>query len=265
MIARRIWSAWSYLDYLLKARSRFKVHSPFVYELYTNVILDRKPRDLYHIPEKRRSSLRKKRSLLETTDFGSATKSGEYKIKFRQLRSIAKRSSVRRKYGQLLHRLAEHSNATEILEIGTALGISSIYISTAVPNSRITTIEGCAMISEVAEKNFRKAGTNNVELVVGNFDIHLEKVLENINKLDFAFLDGNHKKEATLNYFEKIQSKCHADSILVIDDIHWSRGMQQAWEEIKKNEKVSITIDLFQLGIVLFKEDIAKENFVLRY
>jgi predicted O-methyltransferase YrrM len=100
---------------------------------------------------------------------------------------------------------------------------------------------------------------------VGNFDLHLDRTLEKFDKIDFVFFDGNHREEATMSYFGQVLPKLHPDSILVIDDIHWSKGMHRAWEEIKKNEKVSITIDLFQFGIVLFKQDIAKENFILKF
>jgi len=55
------------------------------------------------------------------------------------------------------------------------------------------------------------------------------------------------------------------NSIFVFDDIHWSAGMESAWEIIKKDNRVSITIDLFWFGLVFFRGGIEKQDFVLHY
>lgn len=153
----------------------------------------------------------------------------------------------------------------EILEIGTAMGISTMYIATAAPQSKIITMEGCAVIAEKARENFNKFGLDNIDLALGNFNNLLKKTLDNFDKLDFVLIDGNHKKEPTLDYFSHILPKLHPESIVMIDDIHWSRGMEAAWDEISKRQEVSISIDLFKMGILLFREGIAKENFVLKF
>jgi len=265
VIIQKIGTVSHYLRYKLSARSRFKVHSPFVYKFYSEVILDKHPRPVYSRIEKQRKSLLRQRSLLETTDFGTGAGKNEYKIRFRQVGHVTRHSSICPKFGKLIHRLVEYNKPDDVLEIGTAMGISSLYIATAAPNSNIISMEGCAMIAEKARENFNNFGINNIDLAMGNFDLLLEKTLTRFDKLDFVLIDGNHRREPTLGYFRQILPKLHAGSMVVIDDISWSKGMMQAWEEIRKNEKVTITIDLFNLGIVLFKEDIAKEDFVLRF
>ena len=265
LVTRKIWFAFSYLRYLFRARSKFGVHSPYIYSLYTDVILDKSSKEVFGLIEKRRASLLKQRSLLETTDFGTGAGKNPYKVRFKQVRSLTRHSSIRPKYGRLLHRLAGSFKAEEVLEMGTAMGISSMYIASAVPESSMVTMEGCAMIAEKAARNFSKMDMRNIEVDVGNFDLHLEKTLLKFNRLDFVFIDGNHRQEATIRYFKQILPKIHPGSIMVIDDIHRSKEMQRAWEKVREHEKVSISIDLFRLGIVLFKDDIAKEHFILKY
>ena len=121
------------------------------------------------------------------------------------------------------------------------------------------------MIAEKAMENFNSFGINNIELAMGNFDLLLEKTLIKFDKLDFVLVDGNHRREPTLSYYNHIRPKLHAGSMMVIDDIHWSKGMEEAWDEIRNREEVSVSIDLFRLGILLFKKDIAKEHFVLKF
>ncbi len=265
MIARKLRMSIQYLKYKLCARSKFKVHSPFVYQFYTDVILDRSPIPEYVEIENQRTALLRQRSLLETTDFGTGAYNNEYKTRFRQVKEITRHSSISPKFGKLVHRLVRYASPSEILEIGTAMGISSLYIATAAPNSKIITIEGCAVIAEKATENFNKFGIMNIEMVMGNFNHLLSKTLNRFGKLDFVLIDGNHRKEPTIDYFQQILPKLHAGSIVVIDDIHWSKGMEQAWNEIKANEAVSVSIDLFKAGILLFREDIAKENFILKF
>ena len=99
-------------------------------------------------------------------------------------------------------------------------------------------------------------------MVEGNFDIELPKVLEQNPKLDFVFIDGNHRKEPTINYFEQVLANIHNNTIVVLDDIHWSNEMEAAWNEIIQDKNVKVTIDLFYFGIVFFKENNANMKFL---
>ena len=265
MISRKFRISIQYLRYSLSARSKFKVHSPFVFKFYTGIILDKAPQSVFSGIEKQRALLLRQRSLLETTDFGTGAGQNGYKIRFRQVRNITRKSSVSPKLGALIYRLVKYAEPEEILEVGTAMGISTLYIASAAPKSKIVTIEGCAMIAEKALKNFNHLGIRNIELVVGNFNHLLAQTVSHFDKLDFVLIDGNHRKKPTLDYFSQILPKLHPGSMVVIDDIHWSKGMEEAWDEIRKHESVTVSIDLFRAGILLFKENIAKENFVLRF
>ncbi len=265
MISRKFMTSVRYFKYILSARSKFKVHSPFVFKFYTGLILDKSPQSAYSRIEKQRSLLLRQRSLLETTDFGTGAGQHEYKTRFRQVRSITRSSSVSPKFGALIYRLVKYAEPDEILEVGTAMGISTLYIAAAAPKSNIVTMEGCAVIAEKARENFNHMEIGNIELVMGNFNHLLAKTVSNFDKLDFVLIDGNHRKKSTLDYFSEILPKLHPGSIVVIDDINWSKGMEEAWDEIRKHESVTVSIDLFRTGILLFKENVAKENFVLRF
>ena len=90
-------------------------------------------------------------------------------------------------------------------------------------------------------------------------------VLDQTNKLDFVFIDANHKSEAILNYFNLCLSKVHSNTVIVIDDIYWSSDMEKAWKKIKNSPQVMSTIDLFELGIVFFNPDLHKKHYKMRY
>jgi predicted O-methyltransferase YrrM len=140
-----------------------------------------------------------------------------------------------------------------------------MYLKKPLPQSKMVTIEGCATLASVAEEAFQQVGIENVDVMVGNFDVVLKEALDKFETLDFVFFDGNHRKEPTLRYFNQCVEKINPNTVFVFDDIHWSNGMQQAWEAIKADKRVSVTMDIFWLGFVFFRKGIAKQDFVVKY
>ena len=74
------------------------------------------------------------------------------------------------------------------------------------------------------------------------------------------------RKIPTLDYFEQILLSSNEETIFIFDDIHWSKEMEEAWEIIKQHTAVSLSIDLFFIGIVFLKKDFkVKQHFVIRF
>lgn len=260
---QRLFQIIRYLKYFLVSTNEHGVHSPFVFDLVTGVIYPDK--HYYSFPKIKllRTKLETNQDVIHVEDFGAGsyhTKSSDRKIS-----SILNYSGKPEKYGKLLFRLVNRFQPRSILEIGTSLGFSTAYMASACKHAKVITIEGSKSIAALAKENFTKLKLDNIKLVVGEFDDKLTDELNLLNQLDFVFFDGNHQKMATLNYFHQCLAKAHTQSVFIFDDIHWSSGMQEAWEEIKLNAKVTVTVDLFFLGIVFFHPSQAKEHFRIRY
>lgn len=254
---------FNYLNYFFKARNQHGIHSPFVYELYNNVIKDQTPFYVFSDIESIRAKLLLSNIEIEINDFGAGSTIN--KSNKRSISDIAKNSLKASKYAQLLFRLVHRFKPTNVLELGTSLGISTMYLAASNSKTQVTTVEGCPNISKVAQINFDKLGLKNINLINQPFETFLPNYLKTVSTLDFVFFDGNHTKEATLNYFNLCVEKTNQQTVFVFDDIYWSKGMNEAWNEIKQHPKISTTIDLFAVGIVFFNSDLSKENFVLRY
>ncbi|MEI6854084.1 MAG: class I SAM-dependent methyltransferase, partial [Bacteroidota bacterium] len=138
------------------------------------------------------------------------------------------------------------------------------YMAKAVEKARMITIEGCPETARLAKQNFDKAGLA-IDLLVGSIDTVLPEFLGNGFPLDFVFFDGNHTCEATLRYFEMCLMHSNERSVFVFDDIYWSAGMKKAWQSIVSHPRVTLSIDLYKMGIVFFKKNSAKQHFVLKY
>ena len=170
------------------------------------------------------------------------------------------------KYGKVLYHLVQYFSPHSIIELGTCLGIATAYMASAKPSARVITIEGSPELSDTAAINFKELKFNNIDQVTGSFDDKLPEVLAGIKTVDMAFVDGNHRYEPTMKYFNILMGKANENSVFVFDDIYWSPEMTRAWSEIKKDPRITLTIDIYRFGIAfMHREKLAKEDFVLRY
>jgi len=253
-------------DYLLhrfKAKSRHGVHSPFVYRLIDKVIYDFEPKKVYQEIENLREELIIDSRMITVTDLGAGSHVNNNRRK--KIGDIARNALKPPKLAQLLYRLAADLTPRNIIELGTCLGTTTVYFKKAEPEVAVITLEGCPETACVARETFAKAGIKDINLVTGNFDDTLPGIIGNLDQLDLVYVDGNHQRDATLKYFEWCLPKVHENSLLIFDDIYWSAGMKEAWTEIKANPKVTITIDLFWIGLVFFKTGRVKEDFLVRF
>jgi predicted O-methyltransferase YrrM len=240
------------------------VHSPFVFEFIKLVLNDKKIYPCYEKIEAVRRKLLADYSIIEVEDFGAG--STVMKTKSRKISAIAHSSLKPKRFSRLLFRMIQFYKLNNILELGTSLGVTTSYLASANNNPVVTTMEGSKTIAQIAQQNFIELGLSNINLITGDFAATLAPYLSAQQKIDLAFVDGNHRKQPTLDYFKKILSSSHEKTILVFDDIHWSKEMEDAWEEIKLSDAVTLTIDLFFIGIVLLRKDFkVKQHFTVRF
>jgi predicted O-methyltransferase YrrM len=251
-----------YLLHRLTAKTRHGTHSPFVYKLADEVIYNKRQFAQYNIIEAQRKKLLQDDTMIQVTDLGAGSHLNKDRTK--KVKEIAKNALKSPALAQLIHRLAKFSNPKSVIELGTCLGITSAYLSTAASEASVITIEGCPQTAAVAKQNFEDLKLNNIRLEVGNFDHILPGILAEQEQLDFVYIDGNHRKDATLNYFNWCLPKVHENTMLIFDDIYWSAGMKEAWAAIKAHPQVTVTIDLFWIGLVFFKKGQAREDFKLK-
>ena len=255
-----------YLLYYLTASNGkgHGVHSPFVFDFIKKVLTDQKKYPCYSEIEKCRKALLANSEWIEVEDFGAG--SSLLASNRRKVNTIARSSVKQRKYGQLLFRMIQYYQPSCILELGTSLGITSSYLSQGNPSAQFYTCEGAGKIAAIAQQNFNTFQLKNTEIIVGDFAKTLPLVFSRMKTIDFAFIDGNHRKSSTIRYFQQLLDHSIPSSIFVLDDIHWSSEMEEAWFNIQQHPAVTLTIDLFFMGIVfinpVFK---VKQHFIIRF
>ncbi len=253
-----------YMNYWFNASNSkgHGIHSPFVFEFITKVMNDKTKYACYENIEALRRKMLANETVITIEDYGAGSRTNATKL--RSVQSIAAAALKPKKFSQLLYRITKFYKCQAVLELGTSLGITSAYFAQAA--SKVFTLEGSTAIASIAKENFSRAGFANIEQVLGNFDEILPSLLSKINSPDLVYVDGNHRYEPTVRYFNWLYPHLHEYSIVVFDDIHWSAEMEQAWHEIIADERVTLSIDLFFIGIVFFrKEFLVKQDFQVRF
>lgn len=253
----------SYLGHMVKARTRHGVHSPFVYELIDKVLRPQGDHAECAPIEEVRAALLRSTQTIRVNDLGAGSK--VFDLPVRRVADIARTALRPPKHAAMLYRLARYFRPLDVLELGTSFGISTLYLAKGADEGRVTTIEGCPQTHRIATQHFEQLRQRNIVPVLGSFQRRLPEVLAGMEHLDLVFLDGHHAKEPTLDYFEQCLTKAHNDTVIVMDDIHWSRGMEEAWQAIKQHPRVTVTIDLYDMGLVFLRTEQAQEHFTLRY
>ena len=240
------------------------MHSPFIFDFIQNVLNKKLDKTEIYPIENLRNQFKKDEEVLLIEDLGAGSLVS--KTNQRKVSTIASVAVKPKKYSQLFYKMIQHYQCKNIVELGTSLGITTAYLSKANPQATVYTLEGSKTVAGKAQQGFERLGLHNIKLVLGNFDDTLQEVLHKINKVDFVYMDGNHQREATIRYFNELKPFLHDESIVILDDIHWSKGMEDAWDEIRHSDFVKYDIDLFQIGILLFNPNFKeKQHFVIKY
>ena len=259
--------AWKFLVYLLTSSNGkgHGVHSPFVFDFIVNVLRGKNADvQAFKQIEAKRRAFEHSSLVLDVLDLGAGSSSG--KQNQRTVSSIAKRAAKPSRFARLFYRIITYYQIDSVLELGTSLGLTTRYLSIASPQHGVVSIEGAPAIANFTSKSLAEEGFGNTTILTGDFNEHLPATLASMKGSKLVFFDGNHQYQPTLDYFQAALGVIDDADILIFDDIHWSKDMEKAWSEIRNNEKVSCTIDLFFIGIVFFRKEFKEKlDFAIRF
>lgn len=252
------------IKYYLDAKTKYGAHSPFLFDFVNNVLIKRHSESIIARIEEERRLLNRNHNLISFVEYGAGSKSVGDSDNSRKISDVSKSSLSGPWQCNLIYNLISHYQPKSILEIGTSFGVSTSYLAGANPTAKVTTLEGNPSSAEIAQGVFSALNLTNVKLNVGEFSKTLVPTLNDMGTVSAAFIDGNHREDATIEYFNSLMSYTNKHSIIIVDDIYWSQGMNAAWEHIKAQDSVAFSIDLFRMGIVFLDQSIMpKQHFKL--
>ena len=280
-LSTAIYRALSWLRHQLTARNTggHGIHSPYLFEWVRMVLHDENVYYAWEKIEEVRTRMLADEREVEFVDYGAGRKrdcledgSGvaysSVLSECRRVSDIAKGSLAKKKYAQMMARLVNWlgtSKGLNIVELGTSLGVTTAYLAAVDSRNKVVTCEGCPAVAAIAKENWKALGLSNIECVVGEITVDsLQLIVDSLRRIDVAFIDANHTYAGTRVYFNVLAEKMHEKSVMIVDDIHYNEEMERAWREICKDERVTSTMDLYQMGLVFFDKNYWRKNYKIR-
>lgn len=250
-----------YLLYWIRSRNRHGIQAPFLYELNDSV-WRKDCVELIHEPiEAYRKEMLRSNATIHIQDFGAGFSGKRHRE--RTVSYITRNSSKPPRYARMLYRLTKALSAQTVLELGTSIGVSSLYMATT--GARVVTVEGCPQTAALARAGFSRFPDLRIESLNAEFDQAIDTLLNSSEQFDLLFIDGHHQFEPTLNYINSCMPILSPRAVVVVDDINWSDEMREAWASLCKDSRFTLTVDVFMLGILFRDVDLSKENIEIRY
>ncbi len=263
---------WSWVKFQLTAWNTGGegVHSPYLFEWVRMVMSDRHRYYSWDLIEDCRRKMLEDTRELHYVDYGSGSRGVKGRESVRRVCDVARSSLTNRRYAEMLSRLVNwlggqqrtRDAGLKIIELGTSLGITTSYLATVDRRDRVTTYEGCEAVASLARCNWESLGLTNIDCVVGEIDVDVLGADKSL--FDIAFVDASHTYASTRAFFNMLVGRVHEKSVIIIDDIHYSTEMERAWLEICADERVTSTMDLYQMGLVFFDRRYWRRNYKMR-
>ena len=247
-----------YIVYRLKARGVRKVHSPFLYAFYQEVMSFKGDPTTKRI-DKHLDDIRQSSEPIQISGFGAGSRKRKTPNTIGQ---VAKRSGTSKRWGRFLYKLAQRSQGP-VIELGTNLGIGTAYLASGT-NHMVYTVEGCSNLSTFAKDSLTRLELTNVDFLTAAIqDINWYDVLKGKSP-GLVYIDADHTFDATVAFYSIFKNLINDQSVIVIDDINWSDEMRNAWQEIVKDDKITLSVDLFFKGLLFFDPALSKQNIILK-
>lgn len=270
------WRIFKYIQHLFyrKHRKGHGIHSPYLFQFVNAVVFNGDGVDVPADILKAHTDLRNDRSIIPSAEeevlLGAQSKVDSKEI--RTIHSFVRRSSVSKAQAALLFRMVQWLNPEMILELGTGLGVSTLYLAAGMgeasdPESglfKVHTIEGDPARAVFSQELFKRLGLNGVKVHCGDVDKKVNELAAQLPGRFLAFVDANHKYEPTLRYLRLLINAAGEESLIILDDIYWSKGMCQAWNEVISWPEVRVSLDLFHMGILLLRKDLHKTHLKIK-
>jgi len=243
------------LMYLKRARHRrgHGIHSPFLFRLITTVVEDKQRYPEYGIYKELKN---RALDLLNNYPEASLAKIFQHYY-FSHSRKLYQKVELPNRYAKVVFRLIREFKPSSILNYGPTLGVSLALMAMADRKVPVYQAVNDPEDEVFSRELLRDSGFSNIHF--------LQEDASNPVNPEFIMINYPDRPEQLQLVVKKYLEKPSDDGVLVIRGIHESKETQNIWQEVIASERVRVSLDLFAIGIVLFRKGLQKENFIHRF
>jgi len=240
----------------IRHRKGHGVHSPFVFNLITKVIEEKSPYYTFHEIELLRKRLSFKEERITYPD-----RHHKGKLRTRSIARIVAQEAINPKHGALLFRLTNYFKPEHILQIGPSMGLSALYLSSYRTGVNCIALEHVKEFATISQWVYQQAFRNPVTLQVGAYEEILPPVLSSLKQLDFVYFNTATETFENEWIFKTCLEHIHARTVFMIKGIKSNKEMRELWQQVLARPEVTVTIDLYSMGLVFFNPKLHKRNY----
>ena len=231
------------------------IHSPFLFRLITEVVENRTSLPEYKIFKGLKSYV------LDLLDgFSEPSLSNiyhQFKVPSSNPHQLYRKIELPLRYSKVVFRLIREFKPSSVVYYGPSLGASLVIIAMANNDNHIYQFINDAACELVSKELLKDSAISNVHFFQEN----------EVPSVDHEFVVINYPGNPVVS--QNMAQKClhvHGDDdVLIIRGIHESKEMEVIWRELIASESVRVSLDLFEIGIALFRKGLQKENFIQRF
>ena len=231
----------------LFCRKGFGVHSPFVYDLITNVIEETCEFYAY------RDISLVRLQLLQNEQFI------QYGKKQLTVKKALKRYGISTKEGKFLFRLANHYKPHTMLSVGSSMGLAPLYLARYDSTVQCITLECVQDIAEIATQVLSKEKNPALSIKTGTYRALLPESIVQLQQIDCVYVDKNVGVNDWDTIFEQCEPFIHNATFFVLAGIRSSTEKQSYWTQFRQHPSITVAIDLYDLGLLFFQSKLHKQ------
>lgn len=225
------------------------IHSPFVFELVTNVIEQPYPYYGYRDIDLIRLHLRLHDQAIT------------WQGKQSSIRRYLHKQAISQKEGELLFRLTNHYKSRSILAVGSSMGLTPLYLTGYAGDLKCIVLESETDVATIASRNIEKKTNSPLRVIQGDYQTTLQEALQQFEQIDCIYLCKELRVEELDNIYHECSPFFHEESILIISGIHSSSAKKNYWEQLCNDPKITVSVDLYKLGLIFFQPKLHKRMY----
>lgn len=238
--------------FFLRAKTAYSSQSPFLFGWHKKVLKAKPPIDDlgWRMLVERLHATKQDTTEVLRTDHGATL----YNNRLQTIGHIASSQVSSIDELAILFHSTQYVRPKSILELGTSLGFSAAALSLGFPSAKVETVEGDPAIAQWAKENHTLLDLDNIILHECTIADYLERKSLRGGQIDVLYMDGHHDGLATMTYFNNLLPFFSKKTVVIVDDILWSRDMHNAWEQLRKNPRVKASLAYERIGFLFFSE-----------
>lgn len=161
------------------------------------------------------------------------------------------------KVSQLYFKVVNYFNPQNILELGSGTGVNSLYISAVSAGCNCTCVEQDPNKYKVAKEIYQDWERNITFSPQIPFNIS--------HPFDCIFINLKNYKDSIETIKEFLLSNVNSNGFVFVDGIRTNKTQQMLWKMLIQDQRVTISMDLFEIGILFFNTKYIKRNYKLSF